>query len=129
MLYSDPDNQEWLNVTRRDRLNINDAFPSKFLKADDLRGKQVTCAIDNVLVEEVGDDNKPVVYFVGRDKGLACNKTNAMVIAGAYGPETEGWAGKEIVLRSEKVSFQGKIVDSIRVHIPLNEASEADVPF
>ncbi len=99
-------------------MNINEAFPSKWLKAADIKGRPpVAVVISNITMEEVGDDNglKPVVYFQGKEKGVVLNKTNGAMIANTYGPETDGWIGKTILLRCEAVPFKGQIVDSIRV--------------
>lgn len=96
-------------------MNINDAFPSNFLKAADLNGAQPTVTITDVRMEDIGDDRKPVVYFDGKEKGVVLNKTNATNISGAYGPNTEGWRGKKVVLFSTWVDFNGKSVEAIRM--------------
>ncbi len=109
-------------------MNINSAFPSDYLRADDLKGRQVKVTIEGVTVEKLGEDTKPVLHFVGKDKGLVLNKTNAMLIASAYGPETEGWVSKEIEVRPDKTSFGGRIVDCLRVSIPAVQEPESDGP-
>ena len=99
-------------------MRISEAFPSNYLRATDLQGRNVTAVIDRVELEEVGDGHKPVVYFQGKEKGLVCNKTNANNIAQAYGDDTDGWTGGEIVLFPAMVDFQGRTVEAIRVRIP-----------
>lgn len=101
-------------------MNINDAFPSKYLKAADIKGRPpIAVTISHVALEEIGDDKtlKPVLYFQGKEKGVVLNKTNGSMIAHTHGPETDGWVGKQILLRCEGVSFRGQIVDSIRVSV------------
>ena len=98
-------------------MNINDVFPSKYLKASDLQGKAVKVVIDKVTIEKMGEDNKPVLYFKGKDKAMALNKTNAQMIAAHYSPETNGWLGKEIKLYAGKVNFNGQMVDSLKVEV------------
>jgi SpoIID/LytB domain protein len=98
-------------------MNINAAFPSTYLKAADLQGKRVVVGIDRVSIEEVGGEHKPVVYFIGKDRGLILNKTNGNIIAEMYGPETDDWHAQKITLYPARVEFQGKIVDAIRVHL------------
>lgn len=68
-------------------MNINDAFPSKYVQASDLNNQECQATIADVRREEVGDDRDllPVVYFQGRAKGLVLNKTNAFAIAEQYG--------------------------------------------
>lgn len=96
-------------------VNVNTAFPSNYLKAADLQGRDVKCIIDRVQMEDIGSDHKPVVYFQGKEKGLVLNKTNAFTISDVYGAETEEWYGKAVILFATKTDFQGKRVDAIRL--------------
>lgn len=106
-------------------MQISAAFPSEYLKAADLGGRQVAVTIDRVEVRELGDDHKPVLFFQGKDKGVVLNKTNATAIAAAYGDETEQWSGRPIILFSTKVSYQGRMQDGIRVLIPAKPVAKA----
>ncbi len=97
-------------------MKIGTAFPSNFLKAEDLRGRAVKVVIDSVTEEKIGEDRKPVLHFAGKDKGLVLNKTNAARITEALGSdETNDWEGATITLYATKVEYQGKRVDAIRV--------------
>jgi hypothetical protein len=107
--------------------NINDAFPSKYLRASDLRGTQPIVTIDHVNFEEVGrtKDRKLVVYFVGKEKGLVCNKTNGTKIAQLLGEsDTDNWHGGKIRLYSTEVEFSGDTVEAIRVKAAGNGAAQ-----
>ena len=112
-------------------MDINDAFPSVYLKAADLKGNKVTVVIDACEKALVGEDEKPILTFSGKDKGLVLNKTNANRIASLYGPNTDDWIGKEIKLYPTKVDFQGGLVDAIRVDIEqaVPQAVDDDVTF
>jgi hypothetical protein len=101
-------------------MRISSAFPSKYLRAADLEGKQITVEIANVELEEVGtgEEPKPVLYFQGKSKGVVMNKTNANAIASAYGDDTDDWTGQQIILFSAFVDFQGRSVEAIRVRVP-----------
>lgn len=99
-------------------MNINEAFPSKYLKASDLQGGTPTVTIERVEMEMMGDDRKMVVYFQGKTKGLVTNKTNANNIAALYGDDTDDWIGQKIVLVEAMVDFQGKSVPAIRIRGP-----------
>ena len=46
------------------------------------------------------------------------SKTNANTIMRAYGKETDGWIGKDIILFATKVDFRGESVPGIRVKVP-----------
>ena len=102
-------------------MDIDAAFPSTYLKAADLQGKQVTVVMERIEMQDVGDDHKPVLYFQGKEKGLVLNKTNANNIKDAYGNETSGWFGKQLIIFPTKVDFSGRRVDAIRVRAPAPE--------
>lgn len=97
-------------------MRISEAFPSSYLKAADLNGKAVRVTIDSVTMEKLGDDQKAILHFVGKDKGLVLNKTNANRIIEAVGTdETDEWEGWSVTLYPCKVDYQGKRVDAIRI--------------
>ena len=112
-------------------MNVNDIFPSNYLKAADLKGAQVRVTIDKVDLEILGQgkdaQQRPVIYFLGKDKGLVANKTNMSAIAMAYGDETDEWHGAEIILFETMVDFQGKTTPAIRVKIPPRKATTSVV--
>lgn len=103
-------------------INMNDAFPSKWLKADDVPGK-VRVTINHVSMEDVGDDHKPVVWFNEYQKGVVLNKTNAGNISALYGPDTDAWIGKPMDLTTAWVDFQGRSTKSLRLYAPESFAS------
>ena len=96
---------------------INEAFPSQYINAAALNGQKHTVEIERFDREcEMPDGTKkPGVYFKDRRAGLILNRTNATVLESIFGPETDAWIGKCIELRTEKVSFQGAMVDGVRV--------------
>lgn len=98
-------------------MNIGRAFPSRYLKYSDLQGRRVAVTIERVEIEKIADKQKPVVYFVGKEKGFVLNVTNARAIAEIAGGEEEmdNWAGVRISLYPTKVDFQGRRTDAIRV--------------
>jgi hypothetical protein len=112
-------------------MKIGAAFPSKYLKADDLGTARPTVVIDTVTMEDVGGEGKqqPVVHFQGKDKGLVLNRTNAMTIeAITKSDDTDHWEGVAIRLYATPVSFQGRMVNAIRVEAaPQKKAKPAPV--
>lgn len=103
-------------------MNYRTAFGS-FLKFDDLQGKAARLTIEEVRTEEIngdhGKEKKLVARFVGKDKGLVLNRTNADSIAEIAGSEdTDDWHGVQVVLYPDKTKFGGKTVDCIRVRAP-----------
>ena len=112
--------------------NINDAFPSNYLKVSDLKGSQPVVVIDRVEFEPVGrqKEMKPVLYFDGKEKGMVLNKTNANNVIGLAGTaETDEWHGIRVKLYATHVEFQGESVEAIRIKAaPVNGARHAAPP-
>lgn len=97
-------------------MNVTELYPSTYLKAADLGGTRHHLTISKVELADVGSgEMKPVIHFLHKDRGLVLNKTNAFIIAEAYGVNTDSWPGKSITLYSHQVNFQGKIVDGVAV--------------
>lgn len=103
--------------------NVNEMFPSRFLKAQDLEGQEVEAVIKEIEETELDDESKYVVTFVDASKGLVLNKTNATSIAARYGDETDAWLGKPIILYPDRTPMGGKIVDCIRVRVPADPSA------
>lgn len=98
--------------------NINNYFPSKFLKAADLNGAEPVVTIERVEFEPVGRDRemKAVLYFAGKTKGLVLNVTNGRKITELTGSAiTEEWTGHKIKLYATETTFGGEQVDCIRI--------------
>ena len=98
-------------------MDMNQAFPSKYVKASDLNGKACTVTIIRVEMAqfEDGGESKPAAYFHGTAKGLILNKTNTNTIIDMYGPNSDSWIGQPITLRPSVTDFQGRQVACIRV--------------
>jgi hypothetical protein len=60
-------------------------------------------------------ERKPVLYFQKATKGLVLNRTNAMIIAGLLGDESDNWIGKRIAIYPTRVKAFGTVQDAIRV--------------
>lgn len=110
-------------------MQINEVFPSKYIKAEDLQGREPTVVIADARMEKLGDDQKLILYFQHKEKGMVTNKTNANRIAYMYGDNTDGWIGREIVLCSEFVEFQGRSVKGLRVKPPARGAASPAAPY
>ena len=109
---------------------VSEEFGGSFLKAADLQGKTVPCQIASVSKEEFqSGDLKWVVRFVGKEKRLVLNKTNAELIGIMHGDEMDNWTGKTIKLYPTKTNMAGQTVDCIRVKDEAPEVSGDDLPF
>ena len=95
-------------------MRTHQAFPSRYLKAVSLNGKPLRVTIDRLENEEIGGEEKFVIYFQERDQGLALNKTNFESLEYLHGDSDE-WPGKMVELYPNHTSYQGKRVPCIRV--------------
>jgi hypothetical protein len=99
-------------------MNRNDAFPSRFFKAEDVKDKPAVVTIASVITERIGQDNqeKLIMLFEDSKKQLVINATNFDAIAEITGEDdSDNWAGYRIALVPKRVDFAGKKVDAIRV--------------
>jgi hypothetical protein len=102
-------------------VNVNEVFPSKYLKAevDVMEDQPITVTIESVDVERMGQgadaQDKFVLQFRELEKGMVLNKTNSMTIARLYGDESDDWVGKRITLYSTEVQYKDEMVASIRI--------------
>ena len=102
-------------------MNIDTAYPSKYIKESDLQGQARLLTIARVSMEAVdqsGHDMKPVVFFQGAQKGMVLNVTNKNVIVLLYGQETDNWTGRQIELYPSQTDFRGDVVACIRCRAP-----------
>jgi hypothetical protein len=103
---------------------MNDVFPSKWLKADDIpEDGDLIVTIEDARMEEMKDKNngpaqkKVILDFREDVKPLICNKVNATTIAGIHGDDTDDWIGKRIALYTKEVEFAGEMMLGIRVRL------------
>lgn len=98
-------------------MKVGAAFPSKYLKHSDLEGRSVNVTIKSYEIEDIGDGEKPILFFREGKKGLVLNRINAETIIELLdgNDEMDDWVGKRICLYPDKTSFQGKRVDCIRI--------------
>lgn len=103
--------------------SVNELFPSNYFNGADVKLEPFIGLIESVEMKEVGQDKQmvPVVTFSNSPKSLVLNKTNANLIADFLGEEIETWTGKAIELHHERVSFKGKVTDSVRCRKPNKE--------
>ena len=126
---------------------MSEAFPSAFLKAEDLikaDRPSVTVQVASCDYETVGENKLPVVRFIGKSAGLVLNKTNSNTLTDAMGDDTTKWHGRTIEIFHTKTDLKGALVDCLRVRIPqgpdqervvihpkevINVDDDSDVPF
>jgi len=69
-----------------------------------------------------------MVYFKGREKGLALNITNVKTVGSMYGFVAADWVGKRITIYPTTTTFGSATVDCIRVKVGVPGAKAQDAP-
>lgn len=101
--------------------NVNDVYQSNsdFLKADDIGQNFWTATVATVEMKEFDNgERKLAVTFQELDKSLLLNMTNARTVSDLYGGDTDHWVGRQLMLFTAPVDYQGKKVQAIRVRGP-----------
>lgn len=92
---------------------------SDYLKAEDIGQDMWNVTIFSAEVKAWDNgDRKVVLAFNEIDKVMPLNLTNSRAIADIYGGDTDNWLGKEIMLFTMMVDYQGKMTPAIRVRAP-----------
>ncbi len=113
-------------------MKINDAFPSRYMKAADLKGRAVVVEIQDAVAEPLkGLDGKTqtktVLYFKNKKKSMPLNRTNFLAVAKATGEEdSDDWHGHKIELYPTTTQMAGEEVECIRIRQP--SAPRAEKP-
>jgi hypothetical protein len=99
-------------------------FPSKYLKAADLKGKAVVVNIASAPIETLktpngSEERKTVLYFSnGAKKVLPLNRTNWDSVASICGENSDDWPGQEIELFPSTTELRGEVVGCVRIRRP-----------
>ena len=83
--------------------------------------------ITAVDAREIRGKTKLVISFEQIPEALVLNRTNALIMASAFGDNTDAWIGKQITLVPTKRMFQGQLLDAIEV-VPQNAQQKPKVP-
>lgn len=109
-------------------MQLNDIFPKRYARAEELQGKEVTLTIARVVPEKMRPNPKApevqkfVVYFREARKGVVMSKSLAYQIAEIAGSEeTDDWAGKVIALTTELMDVAGRKVLTFHARRPTNK--------
>jgi hypothetical protein len=112
-------------------MRSKDIFKGKYLKSTDVVAP-IIATISYCEMQEVGTGTdkreKPVLFLENGVAPVVLNQTNFVALEDAFG-DSDDWAGHRIKIRAEKVQYQGKRVDGIRVYpIKPKPAEVEDVP-
>ena len=108
----------------------DEVFPSRYLKAADLKGKPRTVTIESAPYETLKsldgkEMQKIVLHFKNTEKSL----TNFDAVCDATGyPDSDDWPGQRIELYPTKTTMGGKTTDCIRIRRPSASRPAAAAP-
>lgn len=106
-------------------MDVNQMFPSKYLKGAELRGP-VTVTIAGIRKEQSykpgeGQVDIYVLWCVNATRGIVLSRPLALSISEALGePDTDKWTGKAITLVPVKMRVGGKDLVAIRARAATN---------
>jgi len=85
------------------------AFPSKYLTAADIEGKNFPATIERIEYEKMRDGGeKPVAYLEGMNKAVVLNKTKAKFLTELTKSESfDDWIGVKVQIRNGVTNFAG----------------------
>src|SRR6516225_7287731 len=98
-------------------MRASEAFPSKYVKASDVKAKPIIATISHLAQEAVGqgqDQKQKPVLYLENGKPLVLNRTNFEGLEEAFG-DSDDWSGQKIKLYAARTLYQGKSVDAVRI--------------
>ena len=100
-------------------LTYNDAFPSKWLKGEDIaEGQTIVAKILKIQIQEIGREKEPtpILFFAARQlKPLPLNRTNGKTLKSLFGKNLAEWEGHRIQLYSTPVEVAGESMRGVRI--------------
>lgn len=105
-------------------------YPSKYLKAPDLKGRDVTVTIEDTDMVTLQGKPTLIVRFEGKEKALVVKPSIFDQIEKVTGEfDTDNWPGHKIVLFATEQDFAGQTYDVIRVRTKVRPpADDAPAP-
>jgi hypothetical protein len=115
--------------------DISEMFTSSspYSKAAEMEGCNIQGAIEAAGLDEVQfkDDKPEKVVFIkvrGMEKPMKLSKTNGRTLIGAFGNDTVGWVGQNVVVTTRPYQMDsGRVVGFIVT--PLLAQTENPAPF
>jgi len=111
-------------------VDYDELYPGRFIKAGDLRGRDVNLTITKVRADELegqkGKQTKGVISFKETKKELVLNRTNGECIKAMFGRRLADWVGKRVTLYPAKI--ESELAD-LAVRVRGSPDLAADVSF
>lgn len=111
-------------------MKTSQMIQSKFLKKEDFPSPEVL-TIKDCTLEEVGGqgDQKWVLWFKEKTKGVTLNVTKIKQLEDAYGDDTDVWNGKKVKLSHDPSVMMGtQRVGGIKLTLPTAKPARTPEP-
>ena len=112
-------------------MKVTDMFPSRYVKGEDLKGKDVTVTIARIQSEKMRPNpqspemEKFVLYTAEGKKGIVLSKTLATQVARSVGSyETDDWLGRKVTLYPEPMVVAGVQRVAMRARNGVNDITK-----
>ena len=104
-------------------------FVTGCVKAEELEaGFCETARIMAVDFRQFEEGTKGVVFLdIFHGRAVVLNQTNLKMLIGAFGPNSENWAGRDVTVNRTLADFKGKPVPAIRLEAVRRPAVPAPV--
>lgn len=91
-------------------MKTSEMIKSNYIRSEDLKGQApLVLTIADVSAEDIGGDEKFVMWFHESQKGLVLNVTKIRQLEAAYGTETTFWSGHRIKIKHDPaIMFAGQ---------------------
>jgi hypothetical protein len=112
----------------------DEMFPSKYLKAGELKGNPVVVKIASATPEKLKnasgvEQRKVVLTFFKTEKQLPLNATNFDAVMDITGEDdSDNWSGHKIELYPTETTLRNDVVKCIRIRKPSQAPAPAPAP-
>lgn len=103
------------------KLDFDQLYPGRFIKAGEFNGQDVTLTITDVKIEELPSDKggtqmKGIIMFSQTKKQFVLNRTNGECLKAMFGRTVKpDWIGKRVTLYPKTIEVDGESQLAIRV--------------
>jgi hypothetical protein len=100
--------------------DYRDIYRTPLLSAKNLGKRVITDTISMVYPETVTGEDKQskdriIIELTNDDIRISLNKTNAVVLATAFGTDYDEWVGRKVKVSTHKVDMKGSKVDGLLI--------------
>lgn len=101
------------------------ALPTEYISGTEVGNHRINLIVDKVVMKKMNDGMmKPVMYFVGKERGMVVNSGNWDAMELVYGVNSDDWAGRPLVLFTAPTQTPaGQPTLGCRIRATINDAA------